>query len=795
MFSMFSKNAYTNITLTKIIVSGFAVVIVFISAIFLFGIWSVYKHNNDLKDSAFSRGFKVAIVGDMLSTTYYRSQSTMLLYGRGYKEFSLFDQDYQKSTKDFHNAINSLGEMGTTAEQKKIIEGVIKKSQEIDATQQYLYNYFSLYEDEIPNPKFSPDEVAQLYESLDQSIKYLLEYEQVGWFRDVSNNIDYSENLYKLGFTLFLIVFFICGIIGFKITRLVGSAENRLLNQKEYAQATLISISDGVITVDSDGEVRQINKTAQNLTGWTEEEAVGEKLYDVYKSYSLNNNLRIDHPFCKPEEAKDKLYNSHFLRSKAGVIYEVDSSYSVVKSNERRVGGAVLIFRDVTESKDLSRELEWQASHDALTGLMNRNTFELKINQSIINAVENDVKYALLFIDLDQFKVVNDTCGHVAGDELLSQVGVIFEKCIRKTDTLARLGGDEFGILLTDCDEELAYLISDKLLKSISEFRFVWDDKAFSVGASIGFIVIDQRATNLSELMSAADMACYAAKDSGRGRVKKYDKEISQNVNEMSMSARVTQALDEDFFELYFQEIEPLTLSNTNERVCEILIRMNFNGEVLLPHSFLPAAERYNLMCSIDRWVIDHIFSYIKESIKVGNPEHYDRYCINLSGESINDEGFIEFLEKRINEYNIPTSSLCFEITETTAITNLSNAASLIEKIKSLGCTLALDDFGTGASSFAYLKYLAVDYIKIDGTFIKDIIDDSIDLEIVSSIVKIAKVLDVKTVAEFVDNEAVLHKVKELGIDYAQGYLLSKPEPLPALGVNKNSENTVGFMS
>lgn len=786
MFSIFSKNTYTNLTLTKIIVSGFAVVIIFISAIFLFGIWSVYQHNTDLKDSAFSRGFKVAIVGDMLSTTYYRSQSTMLLYGRGYKKFSLFDQDYQQSTKDFHNAINSLGEMGTTAEQKKIIEGIIKKSKEIDAAQQYLYNYFSLYEDETPNPKFSPDDVAQLYESLDQSIKYLLEYEQVGWFRDVSNSVDYNEKLYKLGFTLFLIVFFICGLIVFKITRLVGSAENRLLSQKEYAQATLISISDGVITVDSDGEVRQINKTAQNLTGWTEKEAVGEKLYDVYKSYSLNSNLPLDHPACNPEDTKDKLYNSHFLRSKAGISYEVDSSYSVVKNNEK-VGGAVLIFRDVTESKELSRKLEWQASHDALTGLMNRTTFELKINQSIINAVENDVKYALLFIDLDQFKVVNDTCGHVAGDELLSQVGVIFEKCIRKTDTLARLGGDEFGILLTYCDEDLAYLISDKLLKSISEFRFVWEDKAFSVGASIGFIVIDQRATNLSELMSAADMACYAAKESGRGRVKKYDKEISQNVNEMSMSARITQALDEDLFELYFQEISPLTLSNKHERICEILIRMNFNGDVLLPHSFLPAAERYNLMRNIDRWVIDNIFPYIEASIKAGNSRHYDRYCINLSGESINDDGFVEFLENKINEYNIPTSSLCFEITETTAITNLSKAASLIEKIKSLGCSLALDDFGTGASSFAYLKYLAVDYIKIDGTFIKDIVDDSIDLEIVSSIVKIAKVLDVKTVAEFVDNKAVLNKVKELGIDYAQGYLLSKPEPLPVLGVNKNS--------
>ena len=788
MFSIFTKDFYKNFTLTKIIVSGFTTVIIFISIIFLVGIWSIYQHNNNLKDSAFSRGFKVVIVGDMLSTTYYRSQATMLLYGRGYKKFSLFDLDYQNSTNDFHNTINSLAEMGTTAEQGKIIEGIIKKSKEIDGVQQYLYNYFSLYEDEIPNPKFSPDDVALLYESLDQSIKHLLEYEQVGWFRDVSDSVDYNEKLFKLGFTIFAIIFFICGLIVFKIVRLAVSAENKLLSQTEYAQATLISISDGVITVDAKGEVRQINKTAKNLTGWTEEEAVGTKLYDVYKSYSLNSNLPLDHPACNPEDAKDKLYHSHYLRSKAGDTFEVDSSFSIVKNNEN-VGGAVLIFRDVTESKELSRKLEWQANHDALTGLMNRNAFELKINQSIISATEKDVKYALLYVDLDQFKVVNDTCGHMAGDELLSQVGVIFEKCIRKTDTLARLGGDEFGILLSDCNEDLAYLISDKLLKSISEFRFVWGDKAFSVGASIGFIVIDQAATNLSELMSAADMACYAAKEGGRGQVKKYDKEISENVHEMSMSARITQALDNDLFELYFQEISPLSSSNKKERICEVLIRMNFEGDVLLPCVFLPAAERYNLMCNIDRWVIDNILSYIEESIKLGSSRQYDRYCINLSGESINDEGFISFLESKINEYNIPTSTLCFEITETTAITNLSKAASLIEKIKILGCSLSLDDFGTGASSFAYLKYLAVDYIKIDGTFIKNVMDDPIDLEIVSSIVKIAKTLDVKTVAEFVDKKEILNKVTELGVDYAQGFLLSKPSPLPALGVNKKIVN------
>jgi predicted signal transduction protein with EAL and GGDEF domain len=263
---------------------------------------------------------------------------------------------------------------------------------------------------------------------------------------------------------------------------------------------------------------------------------------------------------------------------------------------------------------------------------------------------------------------------------------------------LARLGGDEFGILLFGCEEELAYSISEKLLKAISEFRFVWEDKVFSVGASIGFVVIDDGGTDSAEFMSAADMACYAAKEGGRGRVKKYDKEISANAEEMTMSARITQALDDDSFLLYFQTILPLNPLDDSENVCEILVRMESQGKVLLPNSFLPAAERYNLMCNIDRWVIDNILDAISIALKTNADDIYDQYCINLSGASINDEGFFDFVRGKIEEYAVPTQYLCFEITETVAITNLAKAASLIGQIKDLGCRLSLDDFGTGAS-------------------------------------------------------------------------------------------------
>ncbi len=784
ILSPFNENpCLKKLTLPKIIFFGFLMIITFVSVVFFVGLWNVYQHNKVLKEAALSRGLKVAIVSDMLSTTFSRSQATFLLYSRGYKNFSLFDERYQESTIRFQDAIDRLKELGCSVEQEKLIENILLHSQKVNVAQAYLYNYFSLYEDENPQPGFSPDEIVILYESLDREIKNLLEYEQAAWFREVSNNIEYSEKLYKIGFAVFLLAFFVCGYIAFKVMGVANSAEKRLLRQTEYAQATLISISDGVITVNSKGFVKHINKTAQELTGFSEENAVGEHLSKIYLARSIKNNFLINHPASHPAESVDVGFHStHYLESKLGGICEVDSSYSVVK-NDNRVAGAVIIFRDITESREMSRKLEWQASHDALTGLINRNAFEEKIHKTIEIVKGSEEEYALLFIDLDQFKVVNDTCGHVAGDELLSQVGVIFKEHLRKTDTLARLGGDEFGILLSNCNDELAYIVANKLLKSISEFRFVWEDKVFFVGASIGFVIIDESAVSLSELMSAADMACYAAKESGRGRVKKYNNEVSESATAMSMSSMITQSLDNDSFELFFQDINPVA-DGPSEKICEVLIRMNTNDGVLLPNSFLPAAERYNLMCNIDRWVINNVLAYISQSLSLARDYQYDKYCINLSGESINDESFFEFLKETVSLYQVPTHYLSFEITETVAITNLSNAAKLINQIRALGCSLSLDDFGTGASSFAYLKYLAVDTIKIDGTFIKDLIDDPVDLEIVRSIVNIAKVLEVKTVAEFVETKELLDKVRELGIDYAQGYYINRPEVLPDLSLS-----------
>jgi len=758
--------------LALIITIGFLIIIAVVGSLFVFGFISAYERNNQLKEKTYVRGFKVAIIGDMLSANNSRAQVILRLYNQDFNDLRELKIRYRRHTDDFENAVEGLQDLDDSAEQKKLMENIILQSNSIsDLYQQGVKNISSNID-----LVFKEDVIQLAYENLDQSIKNLLEYEQVSWFREVAEITNYNEENYKSGILLFWMVLLTCVLVAIVVLRFAKRAEKRLLKQKEYAQATLISIADGVITVNEQGIVTQINYTALKLIGLSEREAIGCQLNYIYRAKLLKSGKEIEHPANNPlvENAKE-FPKIHYLFSKQKNIYEVEASYSLVKDNNQIVG-AVIIFRDITESQEMSRNIKWQAYHDPLTGLMNRNSFEDKINLALKDISEQDINYSLLFMDLDRFKVVNDTCGHVAGDALLAQLGLIFEKQVRKTDCLARLGGDEFGLLLFNSDEETAYAIANKILKAINEFRFSWDDKVFSIGISIGFVIVDKNSTNLSELMSAADMACYGAKESGRGRVRKYDAEISVSALEMSMSTQISRAIDNNDFELYSQEIA--SLNNDGESVCEVLVRMKSANDLLLPNRFLPVAERFGLMCGIDCWVIDKLFVYIKEREIIAGLGY--RYCINVSGESLNDDDFFTFLKSKIDEYEVDTQYLCFEITETVAITNLSKAAALIGNIKNLGCTIALDDFGTGASSFAYLKYLSVDYIKIDGTFIKDILDDELDLEIVKSIVNIAKVLDIKTVAEFVENNEILERVKSLGLDYAQGYAIDYPQLLSA---------------
>lgn len=417
------------------------------------------------------------------------------------------------------------------------------------------------------------------------------------------------------------------------------------------------------------------------------------------------------------------------------------------------------------------------AYHDHLTGLVNRSEFERYLNVALDSAKSEASTHVLLYLDLDQFKVINDTCGHQAGDEMLSQLSMVLRKRIRGNDTLARLGGDEFGLLLGSCPLTQAKTIAEDIREAISAFRFVWRDKIFSVGVSIGMAVISENSQSSAEVLSAADIACYAAKDLGRDRVHVYtddDSDLRQRHTEMQWVSRIKDALEDDRFVLHRQEMHSLNSSGGGLQYSEFLIRMvGLDGGIILPGAFIPAAERYGIMTRLDRWVVAAVIEYLAEDFPNSSVNF-----INLSGASLSDSDFFSFIKQKIVDTNISPDLLCFEITETAAIANLSSAVDFINEIRDIGCKFALDDFGAGLSSFSYLKTLPVDYLKIDGAFVRDIENDPMDYAIVQAINEIGHVAGLQTIAEFVESEATLQSIKDIGVDLAQGYCIGRPQPL-----------------
>lgn len=424
------------------------------------------------------------------------------------------------------------------------------------------------------------------------------------------------------------------------------------------------------------------------------------------------------------------------------------------------------------------------AYHDPLTGLTNRAQFERKLAEAIEEARALDRHHALLYLDLDQFKVVNDTCGHVAGDELLKQVALLLHAQVRDSDIVARLGGDEFGILLRNCPLARAQDIAAQVLAALNEFRFSWLGKTFAIGGSIGLVAINRSSGTLADLMGRADVACYAAKDLGRNRIHLFqedDVELARRQGEMHWVARINAALEQDRFELHWQRIDALG-PTPRPAFREILLRLrDESGTLIGPGAFLPAAERYNLAPALDRWVVRRLLEHVARHPAAAHGAA-PSYFVNLSGATLNDAGFDAYLRELLRETGLPATLLCFEITETAAIANLSRALDFIHTIRAEGCRFALDDFGSGLSSFTYLKTLPVDYLKIDGAFVRDITRDPMDRAIVEAIHRIGHTVGLKTVAEFVEDAAILPELTRLGVDYAQGYELHRPEPLGMAG-------------
>jgi diguanylate cyclase (GGDEF)-like protein/PAS domain S-box-containing protein len=562
-------------------------------------------------------------------------------------------------------------------------------------------------------------------------------------------------------------------------------AEQAIFAEKERAQVTLESIGDAVITTDADGRIEYLNPVAESLTGWEEDEARARPLGQVLNLINEVTRSGIVEPLlARLARGESSAPADHsVLVTRSGQEIAIQESAAPICDRQRRVIGAVIVFHDVTNERRLKRALSYQASHDALTGLINRREFDTRLQSAVQSAQRREGVFALLYIDLDQFKVVNDTCGHQAGDRLLRDVTGVLQTRVRASDTIARLGGDEFGVLLESCSVEQAMRIAEGIRQAIRDYRFVWGASTLSVGASIGLVEIMQETQNVASIMSAADIACYAAKDEGRNRIHVYDASGGSNRHrEMHWVSRVTRAAEEHRLELHFQPIIKVG-STSLPTFHELTVRLrDDDGQLIAPGEFIPAAERYNVMGTIDRWVVIQAVELLRRQRERAGPELL--LAVNLSGTSLNDQTFVDFVLGVAGDPAIAVG-LCFEITETSAVTNLVNATYFMRELKGRGCKFALDDFGSGLSSFMYLRTLPVDFLKIDGQFIGDIARDPVDRSMVEAISKVGKALGIHTVAECVESGDVLTELQRLGVDYAQGFYIAKPRPIEELGKAK----------
>ena len=563
-------------------------------------------------------------------------------------------------------------------------------------------------------------------------------------------------------------------------------AEDALFLEQVRAQVTLESIGDGVITTNAAGKIVYMNPVAEQYTEWKKADAQGLPLAEVFKIFDEDSNRLEEYPihYCLQEGRVIRHDSHHLLMSHDGGKIEIQDSAAPIRDRDGVILGAVVVFHDVTEIQGMARRMAFLASHDPLTGLLNRREFETRLQQVLQKAHTGDRDHALLYLDLDQFKIVNDTCGHIAGDELLKQLAHHMQKEIRASDVLARLGGDEFGVVLEDCTIDKAHQIADLLRQSVKDFRFLWEGRTFEIGVSIGLVPIQRDSGSITEVLSAADSACYVAKDHGRNRIHIYqpgDRALAKRRGEMQWVHRLREGLENNSFDLYCQAIIPLRQEPTaTGRFYEILVRVQ-DEDLVLPAAFIPAAERYHLMPSIDRWVISTVFAMLEKSqtrsAKQGTAVG-TRFAINLSGQSLGDDTFLEFVMQQFAQHRINPATICFEITETAAVANLARARDFIARFKGMGCQFALDDFGSGLSSFGYLKSLSVDYLKIAGDFIEGMIEDAVDLAMVDAINQIGHVMGITTVAESVEKAPILNKLREMGVDYAQGRGIDTPKPL-----------------
>ena len=571
------------------------------------------------------------------------------------------------------------------------------------------------------------------------------------------------------------------------------------LREKERAQITLHSIGDGVITTDNTGCIEYMNPIAEKLTGWSVKQAIGMSMEAVLHLEDEVTGQVIPDPAlrCLAEKRVISPKTDNVLISRSGDRYSIQGTAAPVLSDKGGNVGVVLVFKDVTDSRRLQKVMVHQATHDPLTGLVNRAEFENRLENSINSAKEFENTHALLFLDLDQFKVVNDSVGHVAGDELLKQVSSLLANQLRGRDTLGRLGGDEFSVLLENCPLSKASKVAEILIDAVAEYRFIWEDKTFQIGVSIGVVTITADSANRTELMKSADQACYAAKDLGRGRLYVFDETESNQMRRHGENLQLTDiqfAVENERFELLYQPIVALDDEATRIHTrAEVLLRMlDSDGNHIPPGSFLPSADRFGLMRPIDRWVITKVFTEYPH-IFLQNPDLV--LSINLSINSVADESLVEFILNLFDKKIVLPHQICFEIAETALINSLASATHLIERLRGIGCSFAIDNFGSSLSTFSILKNLDVDFIKIEGNYVRDVCDDKIDCTVVEAINEMGHLLGVQTVAECADSEAIIQILRRIGVNYAQGYYLGNPVLMDSIGtIKKIHEETENLL-
>lgn len=560
-------------------------------------------------------------------------------------------------------------------------------------------------------------------------------------------------------------------------------AEEQFYAAKERTKISLEPIGEAVITLNTDGLIQYLNPSAEMLTTWTLASARGLPINKILNVAGDDLSSRIVDLIeqirnkGKPAERENNL----MLLYHDGSEVAVNMLAKPITSLDGEMIGIMLTLHDVSKEREYAAQLSYRTSHDALTGLINRREFERRLTVAMIAVRDRPRQHAVLYLDLDRFSVVNEACGHVAGDELIRQMGVLLKQRLRHTDTIARMGGDEFGVLLEDCSVEHSFRVAEGIRQAVADFQFVWDNKPFATGVSIGLMNFSGDMYSLSQVMSALNAACCQAKEQGRNRVHAVrldDNDLSIRHGEMEWINRINEALANEKFRLFSQEMIALEPSSRDGIHVEILLRMlDKDGNLVLPMAFIPAAERCNLMPEIDRWVVSTVFATLQKMHRQGCAIDIRTCSINLSGTTISDDNFLHFVQEQQIKFEITPQMICFEIAETSVVANFVKAARLIRELKGLGYRFALDDFGTGMSSFGYLKNLPVDFIKIDGEFVENMLSNSVDYAMVEAINKIGHLMGKKTVAEFAANACIVDALTGIGVDFAQGYGLGKPQP------------------